>query len=156
MLQVGATASNFFAVRVRCALAGKFPDNGVPLRYHQWKSSLRFKRVLFPDFVWRVAEIFLVILYWFGGKLIKNQEILKQSCKDLFIWTELPIVWLIIGSDNYFQHRTQWSISNTRYRDYSCCQVEPTTKVFVTWFATILVFIHFHFSIYLNQHTLLL
>ncbi len=22
----------------------------------------------------------------------KKQEILKQSCKDLFIWTELPIV----------------------------------------------------------------
>ena len=32
----------------------------------------------------------------------KKQKILKQSCKDLFIWTELPIVWLIIGSDNIF------------------------------------------------------
>ncbi len=39
------------------------------------------------------------MIWW---QIDKKQEILKQSCKDLFIWTELPIVWLIIGSDNIF------------------------------------------------------
>ncbi len=58
----------------------------------------------FPDFEWRICRKFYiwVILYWFDGKLIKKQEILKQSCKDLFIWTKLPIIWLIIRSDNIF------------------------------------------------------
>ncbi len=34
--------------------------------------------------------------------MIKKQEILKQSCKDLYILVELPIVLLIIGSDSIF------------------------------------------------------
>ncbi len=34
--------------------------------------------------------------------MLKKRKILKQSCKDLFIWTELPNVWLIIGSNNIF------------------------------------------------------
>ncbi len=42
---------------------------------------------------------FFVLIWW---QTDKKQEILKQSCKDLFIWTELPIVWIIIGSDNIF------------------------------------------------------
>ncbi len=37
-----------------------------------------------------------------GGKVTKRQQSLKQSCKDLFILAELPIVWLIIESDNIF------------------------------------------------------
>ncbi len=37
----------------------------------------------------------LVILYWFGNKVIK-----KQSCKNWFILAELPMVWFIIGSNN--------------------------------------------------------
>ena len=54
-------------------------------------------KVLFQDFFWRVCQSFrfcMVIFYRFGGKPIKetrNPEV-KQSCKDLFIWTELPIV----------------------------------------------------------------
>ena len=43
---------------------------------------------------------YFVLIWWQTDK--KKQAILKQSCKDLFIWTELPIVWLIIGSDNIF------------------------------------------------------
>ncbi len=42
---------------------------------------------------------YFVLIWW---KIDKNQEILKQSCKDLLIWTKLPIVWLIVGSDNIF------------------------------------------------------
>ncbi len=42
---------------------------------------------------------YFVLILW---QTDKKQEILKQSCRDLFIWTELPIVWLIIGSDNVF------------------------------------------------------
>ena len=38
------------------------------------------------------------------------------------------------------------------YRGYLCFQVQPTTKVFVTWFAPVLVFIHFYLRIYLNGH----
>ncbi len=38
----------------------------------------------------------------------KKQEIMKKSYKDSFILAELPIVWLIIGSDSIlFQHRSQ-------------------------------------------------
>ncbi len=32
--------------------------------------------------------------------------------------------------------------------------MKPTTKVFVTWFAPVLVFIHFHVGINLDQHIL--
>ncbi len=40
---------------------------------------------------------YFVFIWW---QTDKKQEILKQSCKDLFIWTEPPIIWLIIRSDN--------------------------------------------------------
>ena len=43
---------------------------------------------------------YFVLIWW---QIIKKQEILKKSCKDLFIWTELTIIWLIIGSDNVFK-----------------------------------------------------
>ncbi len=33
--------------------------------------------------------VYFVLIWW---QTDKKQEILKQSCKDLFIWTELPIV----------------------------------------------------------------
>ncbi len=32
--------------------------------------------------------VYFVLIWWQSDK---KQEILKQSCKDLFIWTELPI-----------------------------------------------------------------
>ena len=72
---------------------------------------------LFPDFVRRGLPKILdfgysVLILW---QTDKKQQILKQRNKDLFIWTELLIVWLIIGSNYIFQHRSQWSISNTRY-----------------------------------------
>ena len=35
----------------------------------------------------------LVILYWFGGNLVKkNQDILKKSCKDMFVLAKLLIM----------------------------------------------------------------
>ncbi len=37
----------------------------------------------------------------------------------------------------------------TNCRGYSCFQAEPTIKEFVTWFAPVLVSIHFHLGIYL-------
>ncbi len=42
---------------------------------------------------------YFVLICW---QTDKKQEILKQSFKDLFIWTELPIIWLIIRSDSNF------------------------------------------------------
>ena len=43
---------------------------------------------------------YFVLIWWQSDK---KQEILKQTCKDyLFILAELPIVWLIIRSDNIF------------------------------------------------------
>ncbi len=50
----------------------------------------------------KMFRFFFFFWYWFGNKVKtnkQNQEILKQSCKDLFILEELPIVWLI-GSNN--------------------------------------------------------
>ncbi len=47
----------------------------------------------------------LVILYWFGGKTIKNKKFMKQSCKNqgfIFILAETPLVWIVIASDNIF------------------------------------------------------
>ena len=69
-------------------------------------------KVLFLDLVCRVCWKFyiLVILYRFGGIVI-NKKVLKQSCKDLFILEELPIIWLIIRFDNKLLHRSQWGIS---------------------------------------------
>ncbi len=53
-------------------------------------------KALIPDFVWTVEGLpkildfgYFVLIWW---QTDKKQEILKQSCKDLFIWTELPIV----------------------------------------------------------------
>ncbi len=62
-------------------------------------------KVLFSDFVSteglpKILDFGYFVLIW--CKLIKKQETLKETCKELFIWTELPIVWLIIGSDNIF------------------------------------------------------
>ena len=35
-----------------------------------------------------------VVSYLFGGKLMKNKDSRSRvaTCKDLFIWTELPII----------------------------------------------------------------
>ena len=59
------------------------------------------------EVVWRSAKKvrFGFFLYWFGGKLIIiKKEILKQSYKDLFIWTELQVDWLINYSNNFQQN----------------------------------------------------
>ncbi len=48
----------------------------------------------------KILDFGYFVLIW--SQTDKKQEILKQSCKDLFIWTELSIFWLIIGSDNIF------------------------------------------------------
>ena len=56
-------------------LAGKL---WIELRNKAYRSTLKIL-----DFLY-----FVLI----DSKLIKKQRILKQSCKDLFIWTELPIV----------------------------------------------------------------
>ncbi len=42
---------------------------------------------------------YFVLIWW---QTDKKQEILKQSGKDLFIWTELPVVSFIIAFDNMF------------------------------------------------------
>ncbi len=49
--------------------------------------------VLFPDFVWRVCQKvkILVILYLFGGNLIKTRHP-KAEFQGPIIWTELQIV----------------------------------------------------------------
>ena len=49
-----------------------------------------------------------------------------------------------------------WSYHSirTQNRGYSCFQIKPTTKVFISWLAPVLFFINFHIGIYLNQHTL--
>ncbi len=39
--------------------------------------------------------VIFIMIWWQTDK--KNQEIMKQSYKDMFIWPELPVVWLIIG-----------------------------------------------------------
>ena len=70
----------------------------------------------------KILEI-LGILYWFGSKVIENKKNLKQSCKYLFVMAELPIVWLIVGSDNIFQHRSWCGICN-----YCDCVQLATTK----------------------------
>ncbi len=47
----------------------------------------------------KILDFGYFVLIW--RQTDKKQEILKQSCKDLFICIELPIVW-IIGSNNIF------------------------------------------------------
>ncbi len=92
-----------------------------PQRYaSRCLSEERMIEVLFPDFVWKVCRKcyisvgYFVLILWQTDN--SKREILKQSCKNLFIWTELPIIWLIIGSDIFnIELRSQWSISNTRY-----------------------------------------
>ncbi len=67
------------------------------------QSRIKVQHV-FPDFVWRPGGStkkfidlgYFVSMWW---QTDKNQEILKQSCKDLFIWTA---ICLIIGSNNKF------------------------------------------------------
>ncbi len=75
------------------------------------KKDYTFFKVLF------CVEGLLKILdfgYFVRQKSDKKQEILKQSCNDLFILAELPIVWRIIRSDNIFNIiiSSQWGICN--------------------------------------------
>ncbi len=37
-----------------------------------------------------------------------KKQIIKHSSKDFIILTELPIVWLIIGSDDIFNKEVIW------------------------------------------------
>ena len=63
--------------------------------------KLSLKTAIFPDLRRGSAEIvfgYFVLIWW---QTDKNNK-LKQRCKDLFIWTELPVVLLIIGSDIIF------------------------------------------------------
>ena len=48
----------------------------------------------------KILDFDYFVLIW--RQTDKKQEIQKQSSKDLFIWTLLPILWLIIGLDNIF------------------------------------------------------
>ena len=61
----------------------------------------------------------------------------------------------VVDSENSKESLDHWWIAliNT---GHPCFQAEPTTKVFVTRFAPVLLFIHFHLGIYLNQHTKLI
>ncbi len=65
--------------------------------------STNYVKVLFPDFVEGLPKIldfdYFVLIWWHADR---KQEILNQSCKALFILTELVIIWLIVGSDNFF------------------------------------------------------
>ena len=72
---------------------------------------LRFYVVSLP----KILDFCYFVLIW--CKLLK--KILKQSCKDLCIWTELPIVWLIIGSDNIFNIEVNEALAINR----SCAQL---------------------------------
>ncbi len=67
---------------------------------------------LLPDFVWRVCQkiLILLILCWFGGKLIKN----KKS------WSRITRTYLFGQNCQFYRirsvlHRNQWGISNTRH-----------------------------------------
>ena len=51
---------------------------------------------------------YFVLICWQSDK---KQEILKWSCKDLFIMAKLPIKWLIIGSDNIFNIQVNGSFA---------------------------------------------
>ncbi len=50
--------------------------------------------------VQKILDVGYFVLVWWQTD--EKQEILNESCKGLFIWIELPIVWLVIGSDNIF------------------------------------------------------
>ncbi len=78
--------SLFFSLVVYCCHFPGYSPSASALYLLKRTRYKKLKIVLFPDFVWRVCGKFqiLVILYWFGGKLIKNKR-LRQSCKDIYL-----------------------------------------------------------------------
>ncbi len=97
-----------------------------------------------------------------GGGVIDTISIHKDKLKS---WIKCQ--WLCQQTSRFtirlpvMEKEYYWSLFLDAYGigilnaliSYSCFQVEPTTKVFVTWFAPVpVVFIHFHLGIYL-QHT---
>ena len=61
---------------------------GVPKKV--WCNKLKcYSQILCGECAEKKKDFAYFVLYRFGGKLI---EILKHSCKDLFMWTEMPIV----------------------------------------------------------------
>ena len=74
---------------------------------------------------------------------------MDETDQELIVW-KFVLMWfkwmeLFV---HLFDMSSSWKC--VFYRGYSCFQAEPTTKVFVTWFAPVLVFIHFSFG-YLLQ-----
>ncbi len=94
----------------------------------------RYVKVLFPDFSvdLRAAENvrfgYFALIWW---QTDKKQEILKQSCEDLFIWTKLPIVWLIIGSDNIFNIEVNGTLAIHFFVHYSLTQNQNKLKFWI-------------------------
>ena len=52
---------------------------------------------------------FLLILYWFGDKVIKNKKSWSRVAKTCLFWQNYQLYEI----QKYFQHRSQWSICNT-------------------------------------------
>ncbi len=73
---------------------------------------------------------YFVLIWWQTDKKTRNPEAEWQG--TVYIWTKLPIVWFIIGSDNIFNIEvTHWSISKTRY-----CALSPIYNVITKYFYT--------------------
>ena len=98
-----------------------------------------------------------------GSKVINNWKILKtiENKWNAFLFLAVSYnqcSWLLTDparSQHIWYNVHVWLIGRLQViklfnRGYSSFQVEPTTKVFVTRFTPVLVFIHFHFDIYLN------
>ena len=59
-----------------------------------------------------------VLIWW---QTYQKQETLKQNCENLFIWTELPILFvcLIIGSDNIFNIEVNVIVHNSLMQNWN-------------------------------------
>ncbi len=79
-----------------------------------------------------------------------NSELKKQFKKHAEFKKHVQIFTRREAPSIVSERLCWWNMGN---RGHPCFQAEPTTKVFVTWFAPVLVFIHFHLGIYLNHHT---
>ncbi len=91
------------------------------------KKNVKTSQSTIPTFCERVSQKFsiLVIMYWLGNKPInKNQEILKQCCKDLRIATELSIAWL--GCDHIEVYGIRYTICSPPQMTFKWCNEEGT------------------------------
>ena len=123
------TAGDFVTSCIRKLLWGSCSDSSM--------SSLKcYSQILCEVSSEKSLDFHYFVLIWWQSD--KKQEILTQSCKDLFILAEIPIVWLIIGLNNIFSIDVEGACTTTWLCTTRNAKLEEVKILFklLTWTST--------------------